>query len=301
MKQVLTLVLLLISAALARAEGPLITGAASGKILAGGSGRVMILSPAGDVVWEYPAKLVHDAWMLPNGNVLFADGESVTEVTPAKKVVFRYQSATSHGDNTYACQRLANGNTVIGENSTGKVIEVDASARIVFSLQTEPYKIGEHHNLRMVRKLDSGNYLVCQSGARMVREYTPEGRVVWESQQPGAVAFAAIRTARNTTLASSLDQIIEYDASGKAVWQCSVKDLTGLSVRNLTGMHLLPNGNIVAGCYSAYKEGQGCGLIEITREKKVVWHYASPKADSSLMAVQLLSPDGTPLAGPCLR
>ena len=48
--------------------------------------------------------------------------------------------------------------------------------------------------MRMARKLENGNYLVCHSGARPVKEYTPKGEVVWEIKEPGALAFAAIRT-----------------------------------------------------------------------------------------------------------
>jgi outer membrane protein assembly factor BamB len=278
-----------------------ITGTCPSKILAAGTGRVIILSTNGETTWEYPAKLVHDVWMLKNGNVLFADGETVTEVTPAKKVVFKYAATNQQGGGTFSCQRLQNGNTLIGENSTGRVLEVDSKGKVVFTLQTTPAKPGDHHNLRMVRKLENGNYLVCHSGARIVKEYTPEGRVVWESAQPGPVAFAALRTPRGTTLVSSLDQIIEYDKDGAKIWECETKDFSDLHIMNMTGMHLLPNGNLVIGCYAAYKEGQGCALFEITRDKHVVWSYSNPKADGSMMGVQILTPKGARLYGPCLR
>jgi hypothetical protein len=283
------------------AAAPVVSGTPSGQILAAGDRQVMILSAAGEVLWQYPTKLTHDVWMLSNGNILFADGDTVTEVTSAKKVVWQYKSPTPQGGGTYSCQRLANGNTVIGENSTGKILEVDAEGKIVFTLQTEATKLGQHQNLRMVRKLENGNYLVCHSGARVVKEYSPKGEVVWESRQPGALAFAAIRTPQGTTLVSSLSEIIEYDAAGKPIWECSTRDLADGTISNLTGMHLSPNGNIVTGCYQAYKDGKGCGLLEITREKRLVWSYAQPLGDKSMMAVQMLTADGKSLPGTCLR
>lgn len=277
------------------------TGTPSGRVLAAGNNKVMILAPSGEILWQYPTKLTHDAWLLASGNVLFADGDSVTEVTPEKKVVWQFKSVTPQGGGTYACQRLANGNTMVGENSTGKILEVDPAGKVVFSLQTEPFKVGQHHNMRMARKLENGNYLVCHSGARTVKEYTAKGEVVWESKQPGALAFAAVRTTKGTTLVSSLSQVIEYDAKGNKVWECSNKDVEGATISNMTGLHLLPNGNIVTGCYQAYKNGEGCGLLEITREKKLVWRYSNPKGDGTMMSVQLLTADGKPLDGPCLR
>ncbi len=37
-----------------------------------------------------------------------------------------------------------------------------------------------HRDTRMVRKLDTGNYLVCHEGDGCVREYDAKGKVVWE-------------------------------------------------------------------------------------------------------------------------
>ena len=277
-------------------------GQPSGQILAAGDRRVMVLSPAGEVLWEYPTKLTHDAWMLPSGNVLFADGETVTEVTREKQVVFQYRAAEQKGGGTYACQRLPDGKTFVGENSTGRLLELDPDGKVVFALQTTPFRLGEHHNMRMARKLANGNYLVCHSGARLLKEYTPKGEAVWEVKVPGALAFAAVRTPGGNTLVSCLDRVVEYDPSGKSIWECRSEDLgAAVTLRNLTGINLLPNGNVVAGCYQAYANGQGCGLLEISRDKKVLWSYAKPKGDQTMMAVELLSAEGKPLPGNVLR
>lgn len=284
-----------------QAETPLIIGSPSGRILAAGDNRAMILDPAGQVIWQQPAQLTHDVWMLTNGNVLFADGATVTEVTPEHKTVFQYKPAEQKGGGAFSCQRLANGRTLVGENSTGRVLELDAAGQVLFTLQTTPSTLGEHHNMRMVRKLDNGNYLVCHSGLRRVKEYAPDGRVVWEVQVAGGVAFAALRTPKGTTFVTSLDQVTEYDAKGEKVWEFACRELPELKLQNLTGMHLLANGNLILGCYRAYQDGAGCGLIEISREKKAVWRYSNPGGDSTMMAVEMLTPQGQALAGPCLR
>lgn len=282
------------------AKAATITGDVGGKLLAAGDHKVMILSAKGEVEWEHNTALTHDAWMLVNGNVLFADGSAVTEVTPDHKVVFQYKSAEQKGGGTYACQRLENGNTMIGENSTGKVLEVDPAGKVVFELQTAPVAVGQHHNERMVRKLKNGNYLVCHSGAHVVKEYTPKGEVVLELKVAN-IAFSAIRTEKGTTLVAALDKITEFDAQGKVVWEFLKSDIPGVSIRNMTGMQLLPNGNIITGCYRAYDKGEGSGLLEITRDKKLIWRLAEPKLGGTMMAVQKLGADGKPLPGDCLR
>jgi hypothetical protein len=285
----------------AKPSAPTVSGTLEGNILVGGSGHVFLIDAKGQIVWEQPANLVHDAWMLPSGNVLYADGNSVSEVTPDHRVVFSYKATEQHGGGTYACQRLENGKTLIGENSTGRVLEVDSAGKIVFELQTSPYSKGNHHNMRMVRKLDNGNYLVCHSGSHMVKEYTPAGKVVLEIKTPN-VAFAAIRTAKNTTLVAALDHIFEYDAAGKVVWQFANNDIPGVTITNMTGMQLLPSGNLAVGCYSAYKGNEGTGLFEITRDKKLVWSYANPASrDRSMMAIERLGADRKALPGKTSR
>ena len=291
-------------------EGGPVHGTLDGQVLAGGSGCLVILDTEGRVVWRRDGTgLVHDAWMLPDGHVLYADGKGVTEITPDQKVVFQYAPTEQKGGGAYACQRLPNGNTLVGENSAGRVVEVDPKGTVVFAMPVQPSKPGQHHNMRMVRKLANGNYLVCHSGAHQVREYTPAGKVVWEVKVTN-VAFAAVRTDKGTTIVSAIDTITEFDAAGKALWAFRNTDVPGVKITNMTGIHLLPDGHLVVGCYRAYADGQGCGLFEITRDREVVWRYSNPKGPKTgplaspggtLMAVQKLDKAGKALPGPALR
>ena len=288
MKAIVALAMAL-AGGLAMADG-VVEGQLGGPVLAAGSGRAVMLSPKGETVWEQKAGLVHDVWMLPDGNVLFADG-NITEVKKDHTVVFEYKPEVQKGGGAYSCQRLPNGNTVVGENGAGRVVEVDKTGKVVFTLATSPATVGAHHNMRMVRKLDNGNYLVCHSGSNLVREYRPDGSVAWE-QKTKALAFAAVRLPNGDTLISSLSQITEYSRDGKEVWEFKKDDIPGVVIRNMTGLQVLPNGNIVTGCYSAFdKAGEGTSLLEITRDKKLVWRYVSPgHRDSSMMGVHKLVP-----------
>jgi hypothetical protein len=231
-----------------------------------------------------PAALAHDVWMPPNGNVLFADGQAVTAVTPGHRVIFRFRSEERRGGGAYSCQRLDNGNTLIGENSKGRVLEVDRTGRVVFQLQTTPVTVGAHQNMRMARKLDTG--------ANLVKEHAPGGEVVGEPKTP-YLSFAAVRTTLGTTLVSTLDHLYEYDASGQVVWQ--------FAIGNMTGLHLLPDGSVAVGCYRAYSGRVGTALFEISRDRRLVWRYAVPGGDTSMMAIQRLDERGKPLPGRCPR
>lgn len=288
------------------AAAPLMLGKPPGQILAAGSNRVVLLDVDGKVLWEHGSKQakvgdVQDAWMLPNGNVLFADGLGVSEVTRDHQIVFQYIPKEQGGGGAFSCQRLDNGNTLIGENATGRVLEIDPSGKTVFTLQTSPSTVGKHLNMRMARKLDSGNYLVSMIGARQVHEYAPDGKKVLEITTPSMV-FSAIRTPAGTTLTCTFTGVFEYDQAGKEIWRFVQKDLPELTLANLTGMTLLANGDIAVGVLNAYnKTGQGTGLFAITRDRKLLWRYANPKGDKKMLAVQLLDPTGRVLPGRCLR
>lgn len=277
-----------------------IFGKLENRVLSTGSGRVRIMDQSGKILWQFKGSNVHDSWMLSNGNILFADG-NITEVNPeTNEIVFQYKPVETQGGGAYTCQRLANGNTMVGENSTGRILEVDKAGKIVFEMRVEPYKPGNHHNMRMARKLKNGNYLVCHSGEHVVREHTPKGEIVFEAKVDN-IAFSAVRLPDGNTLVGHIGYITEFDKTGKEVWKFSNKDLDGIYINMMCGINVLPNGNIAVGVYSAYKDGQGTGLFEITRNKELVWRYSDAKSDGTMMGIQVLDSNGKPFPGDVLR
>jgi len=281
-------------------EHAIMTGNPSGNILATGSRRVILMNPEGKVLWQHKGSNVSDCWMLPNGHILFSDNQ-ITEIDPkSDKVVFSYQSPIKKGGGVFGCQPLKNGNILAGENSTGKILELTREGKVDFELQLPLYKPGNHQNLRMVRKLDNGNYLVCHSGKHLVREYTPKGKVVFEVKV-GNIAYSAIRLDNGNTLVGHMNQITEFDPKGEIVWQFSDKEIDGLKIGSMCGIHVQANGNLAIGVYSAYKKGGEAALFEITRDKKIVWKYSNPKSDNSMMSLQILDSKSKPLPGKLLR
>lgn len=259
-------------------------------LLVTGSRRVVWFSPDFSVKWEYPAGNISDVQLLENGNILFADGR-VIEVTPKKDIVFRYEPPEGK-EGSFTCRRLENGNTLIGENYSGKVMELAQDGSVAFVLQTQFTTSDQHHRMRYVRKLKNGNYLVNHSGDHLVREYTPDGSIVWEQKVPN-IAFASERLDNGNTLISSLDQITEYVPDGKIVWEFKTSEFPDLFIKNMTGFHRRSNGNLVVGCYAAYDaEGRGVGMFELTSDKQLLWSYPKPadgrKVDTNMMGVFMM-------------
>jgi hypothetical protein len=262
-------------------------------------GKVFVVSAAGAVEWEYQTGTCNDLWVLPNGNLLFNTGKGVLEVTRDKKIVFSYESKSE----IYACQRLADGNTFIGECNSGRLIEVEPSGKIARELRLLPEgKDGGHVYMRNARKLANGNYLVTHYGEEVVREYDPSGKVVMEIPAPGG-PHSAVRLPNGNTLIACGDlkkaaMLIEVDKAGKTVWQVAHDELPGISLKFMAGFHRLPNGNTVMSNWVGHGEfGKAPHLIEITPDKKVLWTYQDHKTMKTIASVQILDVPGDPFKG----
>ena len=262
-------------------------------------GLVCIISDEGKLLWEYPAENCNDLWMLPNGNLLFNTGRGVKEVTPDKKIVFNYQSESE----IYACQRLANGNTFIGECSSGLLLEVNPAGQIVHKIKLLPEGTdGGHGFMRNARKLENGNYLVAHYGLDKVSEYDPDGRIVREIPVKGG-PHSVIRLSNGNTLIACSDHngepgIMEVDISDKVDWQITKNELPGIELKFMTGMEILPNGNLVCTNWVGHHpEGKVTHAFEITRDKKVVWEYSDQSVLKTMSSIQILDSVGNPLKG----
>jgi len=257
-------------------------------------GKVLIVSAEGKVEWEYPAPGSNDLWVLPNGNLLFNAGHGVKEVTRKKEVVFRYESRSE----IYACQRLPDGNTFIGECNAGRLLEVDPSGKVAKEIRLLPEgKDGGHLYMRNARRLKDGNYLVTHYGENVVREYDPRGKVVLEIAARGG-PHSAVRLAGGRTLIACGDleggpRVFEADGSGKVVWEIGKDDLPGIGLKFMTGLQRLPNGNTVISNWLGHGNfGKAPHLIEVTPEKKVMWTFADHENMKTISSVQLLDVPG---------
>ena len=152
--------------------------------------RLAIVGPDGSLEWEMKVGAIHDAWLLPNGNILFQQGwTKILEVTPAKEIVWEYDAAKSNGNEgkrveVHAFQRLADGLTMVAESGVARIIEVDKTGKIHREVKLKVNNPNPHSDTRLVRKIASGNYLVAHESDGCVREYDPIGKIVWEYEVP---------------------------------------------------------------------------------------------------------------------
>ncbi len=267
-------------------------------------GKVFLVDESGAVEWEYEAPACDEFWVLPDGNLLFTTGHGVKEVDREKNVVFEYLSASE----IFACQRLANGNTFIGECSAGRLLEVTPEGDTVNEIRLLPEGTdGGHLYMRNARRLSNGNTLVAHIGGQVVREYDPDGRSVWEVAAPGG-PHSAIRLPDGNTLISCGDaagdsaKVFEVDPDGNTVWQVTSADLPEIADKFIAGVQRLPNGNTVLCHWLGHGHlGEAPHLIEVTPEKQVVWTFADHATMRTVSSVQFLDVPGDAIEGTVLR
>jgi len=235
-------------------------------------GRIVIYDSDGSIAWEYPAEMARDVWKLPNGNVLFPynpdysgkinDGRSgVLEVTPDKNVVLDIKTTGQ----VFTCQRMPNGETLVGAASQGKLLIFDKNGNIVRSI-TVKNKPG-HSCMRYARALKNGNFIVAEESAGAVREYSADGNVVKELKVDFP-PFGTVRLENGNTVVSGKNSIVELEPGGKEVWRLNADEVPQLGIRWFAGFQVLPNGNLFI-CNAGGK----IPFFEITRdrEKRIVW------------------------------
>jgi hypothetical protein len=269
--------------------------------------RLAIVAQDGSLEWEMKIGAIHDASVLPNGNILFQQGwTKIIEVTPDKKTVWEYDAARSNGNEgkrveVHAFQRLDDGLTMIAESGVGRIIEVDKAGRMRREVKLKVNNPNPHSDTRLVRKIANGNYLVAHESDGFVREYDATGKIVWEYEVPlfgkarksghgpeafGNSVFSASRLANGNTHigAGNGHSVLEVTPQKEIIWKVEQNDLPGITLAWVTRVERLPNGNIRLGnCHAGPDNPQ---FIEITKDRKVVWSFKDWTNFGNSMPVQ---------------
>lgn len=266
-------------------------------------GETFIIDESGAETWKYP-HASRDGWVLGDNRVLLALSKSKTYPSGAVVEVDRTGKVHSEFKGTQAevntVQSLGDGKVLLTEaGDKPRILEVDRSGKVIAEVPLQAQTMNHHLQTRMTRKLPNGNYLVPQLLDRVVREYDSKGKIVWEVKTPD-MPFTAIRLPDGHTLIGCTlgNLVIEVDQEGKEVWRVSNDDLPGKLIDDACGVQRLANGNTVIASHHA-KPNQ-VKLLEVTREKKVVWTYTNDRK-AGVHHFQILTADGKPVGSPLLR
>jgi hypothetical protein len=264
-------------------------------------GQVCIVSADGKIEWKMQARSPQDCWKLPNGNILFCHFSGAIEADKDKKIVWEYKAPG--GTECHACQPLPDGNVMVVECGTSRIVEVDRKGEIVKEVKLKTSTTQVHNQFRGTRKLANGHYLVCFKGERKVVEVDGEGKVVREIPAPGDV-HEVLSLPDNHLLITCGDghKVVELDADLKTVWELNENDLPNNTLRLMAGCQRLPNGNTVFCNYLGHGfVGKQPQFFEVTRDKKVVWEFADHANFKTINQIQVLDVPGDVTKGEILR
>src|ERR1043165_396578 len=241
-----------------------------------GGSRIIELSAEGKVVWEHKVPSLCVIFQpLPGGHVLYAYGGNPTgvrEVDRDQKVVWDQVRACPQ---VLSCERLANGNTLIGEQGPCRAVELSPAGEVVSTVALPNREKAFHQQLRNLHRLPNGNVLAAIEAEGAAREVDPQGKVVWEFTGLANV-FEALRLSNGNTLVACGTQkrVIEISPAGKVVWELRERDVPEVNLTWVTSLQVLKNGNYLIGNFLHGQEGRGAHAFEVTRDKKVVWTFA---------------------------
>jgi hypothetical protein len=264
--------------------------------------KVCVVSAEGKIEKQFDCPNPQDCWRLPNGNFLFCYRNGAREVTPENATVWEYKAAPKV--EVHACQPLANGNVLIAEGGSARVIEVDRSGAVAKELKLPVTPtITTHEQIRGARKLANGHYLLCLKGDHKVVEIDEDGKTVREIKVPGDVHEAVALTNGNILIAcGDGHKVMEVDRADKVVWEVNENDLPNNPLRLCGGLQRLPNGNTIICNYLGHGHlGKQPQFVEVTREKKVVWEFRDDVNFKTINQVQLLDVSGDVVKGEILR
>jgi hypothetical protein len=236
-------------------------------------GRLVEISAEGAKLWEHQTpSLTVMFTVLSNGNVFFPHGgeqRGAQEVNREHQVVWSYQSTAGE---LLGGERLANGNSLLGEGGPALALELGPDKNVVGSTPVTTSEATAHGQIRHVHRLASGNVLVALEGEGAARELDQQGKTVWEYLGVSKI-HEAIRLPSGNTLIGGGEskKVLEITPSGQIAWQLEPSDVPELGLAWITSVQVLKNGDLLVCNWLGANGGTGVHAFQVTRDKHVVW------------------------------
>ena len=215
-------------------------------------GRIWECGRDGKVRWEITTTAGGpiDVQPLRNGRILVAEykGQRVSERDRTGKVLWEHKV----NGQAISCQRLPNGNTLIG--TTNQVLEVTPAGKQVYSFNNPGggsiWSAQKLPNGHIVYAHSSGKVVEADTTGKEIRSVNVGGMGNWGGVQ-------ALPNGRYLVAKSAERKVVEVDASGKVHWEVTIDD-PAMAVR-------LPNGNTIVSRVFTPE------VVEFDRAGKKVW------------------------------
>lgn len=265
----------------------------------------MFLVNEGKVIWSYDTGSgweYDDIWMKKNGNIVFSRMYWAGEVTPDKRLIWRYNA--KWGEELHTIQPIDSERVlmVVSGHTPYAVIVNTVTGQTEYRHNVPFEKPGNPHGqFRRFRMTGKNTFLVPYMRLNQVVEYDMDFKPLWEYaiDKP----WAAIRLNNGNTLITNEKHILTREVSpdGRTVWEMAMNELPAeYRLHDCQSCVRLKNGNTIF-C-SRGNDGLSPQLVEVTREKEVVWVLNDWRELGPCTAIQVLDDPGDPeIPGECER
>lgn len=180
----------------------------------GPGGEILCVAwPSGRVLWRRPNHRGTELSALAGGHVLYIEDPKgvATELDGDQKVVWQYRTS---GLTLVSAQRLANGNTLLVDDTVPRLFEVSPEGKTVWSVEKPEYK---GKAMRRARRTAAGTTLVAVQEAGLLLELDARGEVARRLEFPNRMPALAMPLADGGMLLglAGPGEVRRVDASGK--------------------------------------------------------------------------------------
>jgi len=246
-------------------------------VYGGGVSPIAIIDYDGSTIWEHPIKIdCNDIAYLKDGTILYCDKKEVNITNRNNEILWTYKCDPKFEMHT--ASETKNGNILLVECGTpAKLLEINRNNKVKVEIEIPTNTDKKHRQFRNIRKTIDDTYLIPYLEGKKVCEFDKKGKLIRTIKAPGD-NYLAIRLKNGNTMIACGDAhcLIEVDINDNIVWRLDENDLEGNTLFFVADFEVLPNGNIMIANWGGHGHlKEQAQLIEITRDKKVVWSYTN--------------------------
>ncbi len=253
-------------------------------------GKLVEISAEGQKLWEHQTPSLTVMFnVLANGHIFYPHGgdkRGAEEIDRDHKVVWNYDSPAGE---LLGGERLANGNSLLGEGGPPKALELDQAKAVVRSIDVTTTGTVAHTQIRHLHRLANGNVLLALENEGVAREIDATGATVWEYKDILRI-HEAVRLPNGNTLIGGGEskRVLEVTSGGQIAWEFNDKDAPELGLTYICSVQVLKNGDLLVANWLGGGGGAGVHAFQVTRDKKVVWKLDDHQMLKSVTTVTAL-------------
>jgi outer membrane protein assembly factor BamB len=238
-----------------------------------GNDRLLVMDDTMKVVWRYPAPglprdplgfyFPDDAFFAEHGSVIISNQEqnnTILEIAyPSGKIVWSYGHPRQQGsapgylhepDDAYL---LKNGQITVADAYNCRVLVINPNHTVAHQIGT-PGQCVHHPPAAMAppngdTPLQDGNLLISEINGSWVDEYTPAGKLVWDTQLPISYPSDPQQLSADRYLIADYaapGEILEFDRAGHVLYRYRAPFGTPGMLSHPSLTELLPSGVFMA-------------------------------------------------------